>query len=101
MEPKPSQTQLQVEIDEPTARGIYTNLALITHSETEFLLDFLFLQPQTPKTKVLTRIISSPVHAKRLLWALKDNLDKYEERYGSIPAGENPGDAASPVGVYQ
>ena len=101
MEPKPSQTQLQVEIDEPTARGIYTNLALITHSETEFLLDFLFLQPQTPKTKVLTRIISSPVHAKRLLWALKDNLDKYEERYGPIPAGENPGDAASPVGVYQ
>lgn len=101
MEPKPSENQLQVEIDEPTARGVYTNLALITHSETEFLLDFLFLQPQTPKSKVLTRIISSPVHAKRLLWALRDNIEKYEGRYGAIAAGENPGDGSPPVGVYQ
>lgn len=94
-------TQLQVEIDEPTARGVYTNLALLTHSETEFLLDFLFLQPQSPKTKVLTRIVSSPVHAKRLLWALKDNIEKYEARFGAIPAGQNPGDAPNPVGFYQ
>lgn len=94
-------TQLQVEIDEPTARGVYTNLALITHSETEFLLDFLFLQPQSPKAKVLARIISSPVHAKRLLWALKDNIEKYEARFGAIPAGQNPGEPPSPVGFYQ
>lgn len=90
---------LQVEIDEAVARGVYTNLALITHSETEFLLDFLFLQPQAPKTKVLTRLISSPVHAKRLLWALKDNIDKYEARHGAIPAGEAP--PAARAGVYQ
>ena len=94
-----SQAPLQVEIDETVARGIYTNLALITHSETEFLVDFLFLQPQTPKTKVLTRLITSPVHAKRLLWALKDNLDKYEARHGTINAGQAPAEARA--GVYQ
>lgn len=90
---------LQVEIDEAVARGLYTNLALITHSETEFLLDFLFLQPQTPKTKVLTRLITSPIHAKRLLWALKDNIDKYESRHGAINAGQTP--AEPRAGVYQ
>lgn len=92
---------LQVEIDDTTARGVYTNLALITHSETEFLFDFIFLQPQAPKTKVLTRVVSSPVHAKRLLWALKDNIEKYEARFGPIAAGENPGDAPNRVGFYQ
>ncbi len=93
------QAPLQVEIDENVARGIYTNLALITHSETEFLLDFLFLQPQSPKTKVLTRLVTSPVHAKRLMWALKENLEKYEARHGAIPAGEAP--AQGRAGVYQ
>lgn len=94
-----AQQQLQVEIDEQTARGVYTNLALITHSETEILLDFLFLQPQAPKAKVLTRLVTSPIHAKRLLWALKDNVEKYEQRYGPIPAGESPD--APRTGVYQ
>ena len=93
------QPQLQVEIDEQIARGIYTNLALLTHSETEIILDFLFIQPQSPKTKVLTRLVTSPVHAKRLLWALKDNIEKYEARYGPIPAGESP--VAARTGVYQ
>lgn len=96
---KDEQQPLQVEIEESVARGVYTNLALITHSETEFLLDFLFLQPQTPKTKVLTRLITSPVHAKRLLWALKDNIEKYEARHGAIAAGENPSQPRT--GVYQ
>jgi hypothetical protein len=94
-----NQPPLQVEIDEAVARGLYTNLALITHSETEFLLDFLFLQPQSTKTKVLTRLITSPVHAKRLLWALKENLDKYEARHGTINAGAAPAEARA--GVYQ
>lgn len=92
--------QLQVEIDEATARGIYTNLALITHSETEFILDFLFLQPQSPKSKVGARIVSSPVHAKRLLWALKENIEKYESRFGDIPAGEKPGEPQGPSEFY-
>ena len=93
-------TPLQVEIDEATARGVYTNLALITHSETEFILDFLFLQPQTPKTKVLARLVTSPVHAKRLLWALKDNLEKYEARFGAIEAGEETG-RGQPASFFQ
>lgn len=90
---------LQVEIDEAVARGVYTNLALLTHSETEFLIDFLFLQPQSPKTKVLARMITSPVHAKRFLAALQDNIAKYEARFGAI----NTGQSATPErpGVYQ
>jgi len=90
---------LQVEIDEAVARGTYTNLALISHSETEMLIDFLFLQPQTPKTKVLTRIITSPIHAKRFLAALQDNVAKYEARFGVINAGEPA--APTKPGVYQ
>ena len=90
---------LQIEIDDAVARGIYTNLALLTHSETEFILDFIFIQPQTPKTKVLTRPVTSPVHAKRLLTALSENLAKYEARFGAISAGEP--EAAARPGVYQ
>ena len=101
METQPKVGQLQVDIDDATARGVYSNLALITHSETEFILDFIFLQPHSPKAKVLARLVSSPVHAKRLLWALKDNIEKYEERFGAIAAGEGPAAAPPPDGVYQ
>jgi len=101
MEQEPKAGQLQVDIDDATARGTYANLALITHSETEFILDFIFLQPSSPKAKVLSRLVSSPVHAKRLLWALKDNIEKYETRFGPIPAGENPEAAPPPTGIYQ
>ena len=102
MEDKAQQTKpLPVEIDEATARGIYTNLALITHNETEFVLDFLFLQPQSPKAKVLARMVSSPIHAKRFLWALKDNIEKFEARFGAIPAGPQPADNPGPANVYQ
>lgn len=94
-----NQPQLQIEIDETVARGVYTNLAMIAHSETEFLLDFLFLQPQSPKTKVLTRIVTSPVHAKRFLSALQDNIAKYEARFGPINAGQPS--AEQQPGVYQ
>lgn len=90
---------LQIEIDENVARGTYTNLALITHSETELLIDFLFLQPQTPKTKVLARVVTSPVHAKRFLAALQDNIAKYEARFGTINAGQAP--APNAPGIYQ
>ncbi len=101
MEQESKPGQLQVDIDDATARGVYANLALITHSETEFILDFIFLQPHSPKAKVLTRLVSSPVHAKRLLWALKDNIEKYEASFGVIPAGETPETAPPPSGVYQ
>ncbi len=96
---EPKELQIQIDIDEPTARGHYANLALISHSETELVMDFIFLQPQNPKAKVLTRVITSPVHAKRLLGALKENVEKYEARFGSIRT--DPAQAPSKAGYYQ
>ncbi|OGR85526.1 MAG: hypothetical protein A2901_03265 [Elusimicrobia bacterium RIFCSPLOWO2_01_FULL_54_10] len=96
--PKP-QGQIQIEIDEPTAQGTYSNLALITHSETEMILDFIFLQPQVPKAKVRSRIITSPAHAKKILLALEDNLKKYEARFGKINI-QTPLDGDNKIGFY-
>ena len=84
--PEPGKpVQLQVEMDDATAQGLYSNLAGVTHSETEFVMDFLFLQPSQPKAKLRARVISSPVHTKRFLAALMENLKRYEERFGTIP----------------
>lgn len=77
--------QLEVQMDEATSQGIYANLAGVTHSETEFIFDFLFLQPNQPKAKLRARVISSPVHTKRFLAALLENIKRYEERFGVIP----------------
>lgn len=86
--PEPDKNQLQIEIDEATAQGMYSNLALITHSDQEFVMDFLFLSPQQPRAKVRSRIITSPKHAKRILQALTENIQRYEARHGLIPVGE-------------
>ncbi|MBR3655482.1 MAG: DUF3467 domain-containing protein [Elusimicrobia bacterium] len=80
--------EIKVEIDEQTANGSYSNLALITHSQTEFIIDFIFVQPQNGKAKVKDRIITSPLHAKKILQALQDNIAKYEMRFGQIKAPE-------------
>ena len=85
--PPAGPVQLQVEMDDATAQGVYANLAAMSHTETEFVLDFLFVQPNAPKAKLRSRVISSPVHAKRVLAALADNVRKYEERFGAINAG--------------
>ena len=79
--------QLQVEMDDATAQGVYANLAAMSHTETEFVFDFLFVQPNAPKAKLRSRVISNPLHAKRVLAALADNVRKYEERFGTISAG--------------
>jgi len=76
--------QLQVEVDESTAQGAYSNLALVAHNATEFVLDFIFVQPQQPKAKVRARIISSPGHTKRFLRALAENVERYEQAFGEI-----------------
>lgn len=76
--------QLQVEIDEATSQGAYANLALVAHNATEFVLDFIFVQPQQPKAKVRARIISSPGHTKRFLRALTENVTRYEQVFGEI-----------------
>lgn len=94
-EPAHPPHQIQVELDEAIAQGLYVNLALIAHTETEFLFDFLFVQPQQPKAKVRARIISSPLHAKRFLIALRENITRYEVRFGEIKTGV-PGDPGLP-----
>src|SRR5450432_3903405 len=79
-----SAPQIQIDVDETIAQGAYSNLVLINHNENEFVLDFAYLQPSTPRARVRARIISSPRHTKRLLRALEHNLQRYEERFGKI-----------------
>ncbi len=87
--------QLQVQLDDDVAQGVYINMAMVNHTETEFTLDFVFIQPQQPKGKVRSRIITSPKHAKRLLAALQENLGKYEARFGTIDmSGPGPGEVS-------
>lgn len=81
---EPQAMQLQVELDDVTAQGAYVNLAMVAHSATEFVLDFVFLQPQQPKAKVRARVISSPGHTKRFLKALMENVARYEQVFGEI-----------------
>lgn len=80
------QVQIRIQLDDVMAQGTYANLAFIRHSETEFTMDFIYVQPQEPKAKVRARIISSPGHTKRLLLALQENIKRYEEKFGEIKA---------------
>lgn len=77
-------SQINIEISEEVAEGTYANLAIITHSHAEFVIDFVSVMPGTPKSKVKSRIIFTPMHAKRFLKALEDNVDKYEAANGTI-----------------
>lgn len=76
--------QLNIEIDEEVADGTYSNLAIINHSPSEFVVDFVNIMPGTPKSKVKSRIILTPQHAKRLMKALADNIQKFEQTHGEI-----------------
>lgn len=78
------QNQLNIEISEETAEGQYANLAIITHSHAEFVIDFVNVMPGTPKSKVKSRIILTPQHAKRLMKALTENIQKFEIANGAI-----------------
>lgn len=80
--------QINVELTDEIAEGVYANLAMIAHSNSEFVIDFIRLMPGVPKAKVKSRIIMTPDHAKRLLAALKDNIEKYEQAFGKIQNGE-------------
>ncbi|MDI3320024.1 DUF3467 domain-containing protein [Pinibacter soli] len=83
MESNP-QNQLNIEISEEMAEGQYANLAIITHSHAEFVVDFVNVMPNTPKSKVKSRIILTPQHAKRLMKALVDNISRFEAVNGDI-----------------
>src|SRR3954465_8812404 len=82
--------QLNIELSEEIAEGVYSNLAIITHSTSEFVLDFIRVMPGIPKAKVKSRVILTPEHAKRLLSALEDNVEKYEAANGRIKIGNDP-----------
>jgi hypothetical protein len=82
----PPAVQIQIELDPETAQGAYVNMAMVNHTEGEFTLDFIYVQPQAPKAKVRARIISSPKHTKRLLLALQDSVRQFEAKYGVIDA---------------
>jgi hypothetical protein len=85
-----NQNQLNIELTEDIAEGIYSNLAVISHSPTEFVIDFIRMMPNVPKAKVKSRIILTPHHAKRLLSALQDNINKFEALHGSISDNNTP-----------
>lgn len=84
MSEKKEERQLDIELDDKVAEGIYSNLAIINHSPTEFVIDFINIMPAQPKAKVKSRIILTPQHAKRLLRALNDNVNKFEQNYDEI-----------------
>ncbi len=83
-EKQKKRNQISIELSEEMADGEYANLATIAHSNSEFVIDFIRLMPGAPKAKVKSRIIVTPEHAKRLLNALKENIEKYEDAFGSI-----------------
>ena len=87
MDNQPQKKELGIEITKETAAGNYPNLALITHSNSEFIFDFARVLPGYPKAQVVSRIIMTPEHAKRLLLALRDNIGKYESQHGEISLG--------------
>lgn len=94
-ERKPQDAQLNIEVTEEVAEGTYSNLVMIAHSPEEFIFDFIRVMPGVPKARVKSRIVVSPPHAKRLLRALSDNIEKYESSYGPI------GDRHSPHAAIQ
>jgi hypothetical protein len=86
----PQSQQINIELGEKEAEGIYSNLAIITHSPAEFIIDFTRIVPGVPKARVLSRIITTPQHAKMLMKALKENIDKFEDRFGEIRTEPQP-----------
>ena len=86
----PQQAQINIELDEAMAEGIYSNLAIINHSSSEFVLDFVCIMPGTPKAKVKSRIVLTPQHAKRLLKAMGENIHRFESAHGEIKDSEQP-----------
>lgn len=86
--------QINIELGEKEAEGTYSNLAIISHSPAEFIIDFTRLFPGTPKAKVHSRIIMTPQHAKLFMNALKENISRYENQYGDIPLMSDHGSGA-------
>jgi hypothetical protein len=97
MEENKKKNQINIELKENVAQGTYANLAIITHSTSEFVLDFVRVMPGIPKAEVKSRIILTPEHAKRLLNALGDNISKFESVHGKIKDPEPGGNPMMPM----
>ncbi|GAA0874685.1 DUF3467 domain-containing protein [Wandonia haliotis] len=83
--------QINIELPEEVAEGTYSNLAIITHSQSEFIVDFIQVMPGMPKGKVKSRVVMTPQNAKRLMLALNDNIKKFEQAHGEVSLGDgNP-----------
>ncbi len=91
MENQKNKSQFQIELKEEVAQGTYANLAIITHSSSEFIVDFVRVMPGLPKASVQSRVVLAPEHAKRLMLALQENVMKYEHHYGTIRLPERGG----------
>ena len=96
-EKKQQANQINIELKEDVAQGVYSNLAVITHSSSEFVIDFIRVMPGIPKADVKSRIILTPEHAKRLMLALQDNIAKYESMHGPIKKVEGAGTPPIPM----
>ena len=93
--------QLQIELKEDVAEGTYANLAVIAHSSSEFVFDFIRMMPGVAKAQVKSRIVMTPEHAKRLAYALQDNLRKYESLFGEIRLPEQRQDFNIPTSGFK
>ena len=95
MENKKKKHQIKIELEDNIGQGEYVNFAIVTHSPAEFVMDFIRVLPGMTKSKVKSRLIMAPMHAKTLMNALKDNISKYENKFGEIktpsPDASNPG----------
>lgn len=88
MENQNQDNNLNIELNEMVAGGVYSNLALVNHSPTEFVLDFIQLMPGVQQAKVRSRVILAPLHAKRVLNALQQNIQNFEQQFGEIKETE-------------
>ena len=93
------QSQIEIELNDEVAEGIYANLAIISHSSSEFVVDFVRIMPNAPKAKVKARIVLTPEHAKRLLYALQENVSKYEMQFGPVRDPDGSGDYSLPIPI--
>ncbi len=89
--PKPPDNSLQIQVDDDVANGQYVNMALVNHTETEFTLDFVYVQPHQPRAKIRSRVILNPKHLKRLLMAMQQSVNAYEARFGTITFSDDGG----------
>ncbi len=100
MESKKKVEKLEIQLDEETAQGVYANLMVVNHSEAEFTLDFIYVQPQGNRAKVRSRVITTPGHIRGLIRALEKNLNSYEEKIAAEGNNECSGIAKAPDGQY-